>query len=161
MMKILVLSDSHTSVDRMKYAYGQAAPDAVLHLGDHFADAQKLMAWAPPGAAYHMVNGNCDPNPYTETEKLLTCEGVKIYMTHGHIYDVKNGTSSFVKRALELGADLALHGHTHQGKISTIPGLTFMCPGQMERHDSRLASSFGIVTISDGKFECHIEALPL
>jgi len=88
---------------------------------------------------------------------LLTFDGVKIYMTHGHTYGVKNGLHAFIDGARKKGADLALYGHTHQPMIRQTPGMWIMNPGQMERHDSGRAASYGIVTVADGKFDCEIE----
>ena len=42
MKKILVLSDSHGNVDNMVKAVERTHPDMMIHLGDCWADAQKL-----------------------------------------------------------------------------------------------------------------------
>ena len=41
-MKILVLSDSHSSLRFMFSCLEQIAPDAVIHLGDYFDDGAAL-----------------------------------------------------------------------------------------------------------------------
>ena len=159
-MKLLVLSDSHQNIARMRYAAGQTDSDAILHLGDHINDAQKLRQQLPK-KTFYMVKGNCDFQNNGKNELFLILEGVKILMTHGHTYGVKRGLGDLIERARQLGADLTLYGHTHRAALRQENGLWLMCPGQMERHDNSLAASYGIVTIEDGSFECGIEMLPM
>ena len=158
-MKLLVMSDSHGNVARMRLAAGQVKPDAILHLGDKIADAAKLQQ-SLPGTEFHSVKGNCDFSDFGEIELFLTLGGVKIYMAHGHTLGAKSGVGALAARARGLGADLALYGHTHLAMIRHDLGLALMNPGQMLQHDKRLAASFGIVTIEAGKFNCTIEELP-
>ena len=47
MEKILILSDSHGNVNNMILAVKQARPDRIIHLGDCWADAQKLKSRFP------------------------------------------------------------------------------------------------------------------
>ena len=158
-MKLLILSNSHKRTDRMQYAFEQCKPDAVLHLGDHTSDAYTLQRQNPE-ATFHMVRGNCDMQGDEDSELLLLIGGVKIYMAHGHHYNVKQGLDKLVAVARREGADLALYGHTHQAMVQKIKGLWMMNPGQMERHDGTLAASFGTVTINSGVFSCAISHLP-
>jgi len=158
-MKLLVMSDSHENIDRMRYAAGQTKPDAILHLGDHISDAQKLSRQLPKTKVY-MVKGNCDFRGKEENELFLTLGGVKILMVHGHTYGVKSGLAALIERSRLLGADIALYGHTHRAALNQENGLWLMCPGQMERHDADLLASYGIVTIEDGNIVCGIEMLP-
>ena len=41
-MKILVLSDSHSALSFMRRCIDSVKPDAVIHLGDHFDDAEEM-----------------------------------------------------------------------------------------------------------------------
>ena len=158
-MKLLVLSDSHRQIARMKYAVNQTNPDAVIHLGDHISDAIELQK-GMPGIPFYMVTGNCDPQSLGKCEMLLTLEGVKILLTHGHEYRVKSSLFSLTERAGELGAGLVLFGHTHGAVIRHEQGITLMNPGQMETHKERQRASYGIVSVTDGKFDCEIVYLP-
>ena len=158
-MKLLIMSDSHRNIDRMRYAADQTNPDAILHLGDHISDAQTL-GQQLPNTVFYMVKGNCDPQAVGKDEMFLVIGEVKIFMTHGHRYGVKSGLAALIERARQLGAELVLYGHTHRASVRDERGLWLMCPGQMERHNNRLAASYGIVTIEGGRFECGIEMLP-
>ena len=159
-MKLLVLSDSHGSIDRLSFAVKQAAPDAILHLGDYIGDARKLHIKFPD-VAFYMVKGNCDTYAAGETERLFTLKGVKIYMTHGHIYNVKNGLNAIAYRSHEVGAGVALFGHTHIAMVQQADGIWLMNPGQMERHDSKRSASYGIVTLEKGRVDTEIVYLDM
>ena len=155
-MKLLVMSDSHNNIRYMTEAVDSTNPDVILHLGDHISDARKLGGLYPE-KKIHMVVGNCDYQADGDTELLLTLGGVKILVTHGHRYGVKTGLAAFIGRTRDLGADIALHGHTHRAMLRQEFGVWFMCPGQMERHEKRNAASYGIIRIEDGRIECGIE----
>ena len=159
-MKILALSDSHGNIERMVYAVDKEQPDVILHLGDCINDAYKL--WGKfPAVSFHMVAGNCDGRTDDDTELTLEKDGVRIYMTHGHLYGVKNGLSDFIEGARHKKADLGLFGHTHKTLIRKTIGIWIMNPGQMEQHDNRRAASYGIVNIVNGAFDCSIMYLPI
>jgi len=143
----------------MRFAAEREAPDLILHLGDHYNDAQQLRQYFPD-ADIRAVMGNCDGYSYGGSELILTLDGVKIYMSHGHAYGVKTGLGALAGHAAELGANLALYGHTHRAAIRIKRGITVMCPGQMERNDARYAASYGIVTIENGAFDAKIIKLP-
>ena len=158
-MKLLVFSDSHRNIDRMRYAANQTNPDAILHLGDFISDAQTLRQEFL-STVFYMVKGNCDFHAAGKDELFLIIGDVRVFMTHGHRYGVKSGLAALIERSRQLGADLSLYGHTHRASVRDERGLWLMCPGQMERHDNSLAASYGIVTIEAGSFECGIEMLP-
>ena len=158
-MKLLVFSDSHGHIERMSLAVKQAAPDVVLHLGDNIGDARKLSAQLPNTAVY-MVKGNCDSYAIGDLEQTLCLEGAKIYMAHGHMYNVKMGLTSFVYRAQETGADIALYGHTHVAALERLNGLWLMNPGQMKRHDRDFAATYGIISLKGGKIDIKLKNLP-
>ena len=58
-MKILVFSDSHSYTDYMVECTRRIHPDAVIHLGDYYADADVFCREFPDIALY-AVPGNCD-----------------------------------------------------------------------------------------------------
>jgi putative phosphoesterase len=141
----------------MLFAAEREKPDIILHLGDHIGDAYELRR-ALPGVTLHAVAGNCDAPG--ETERLLTLEGVRVWMTHGHLFGVKGGLDGLISRARGLNANLALYGHTHIASNRRERGLWLMNPGQLSRHDGVRAASYGVVTAEDGSFVCDILTLP-
>lgn len=114
-MKILVLSDSHAALSFMRRCIDAAQPDVVIHLGDHYDDGT-AMAEEYPQIRFYQVPGNCDahrcfiPDPET---RLETLGGVRILMTHGHRYHVKQTLIRLLADARASRADAVLFGHTH------------------------------------------------
>ena len=114
-MKILILSDSHSSLSFMRLCIQSVKPNAVIHLGDYFDDGS-AMAEEFRHINFYQVPGNCDKYlnimgaPETLVEKVC---GVRLYMTHGHIHRVKSGLWQLVSAAKASGVQAVLFGHTH------------------------------------------------
>ena len=121
-MKIIVLSDTH--------GYEAAGifdgADAVIHLGDCFSD--EIHTNLP----IYRVKGNCDAEN-APTEQLLELCGRKIFITHGHLYGVKQSLNRLYYRAEELGADAALFGHTHAAFCERVGNILLLNPGSISR----------------------------
>ncbi len=116
MKKILVLSDSHSSLRLMDLAIRAVRPDAVIHLGDHYDDGQ-AMAEAYPHIPFPQVPGNCDRYRCPDWEIQRKCYdvcGVRLFMAHGHNHGVKMSRFRLIREAEEMGAQAALYGHTHE-----------------------------------------------
>ena len=114
-MKILVLSDSHSSQRFMKKCVEKIKPDAIVHLGDYYDDGETL-AELYPHIPVHQVAGNCDKYRCPTHAREMLCYplgGVMTYMTHGHTLYVKSGIGGLVAEARRFGAQAALYGHTH------------------------------------------------
>ena len=83
-MKILVLSDSHSTLSFMRRCIDSVKPDAAIHLGDHFDDGL-AMKEEYPGIPFYQVPGNCDRYrcPPGQPEIMIPrIGGVDLYMTH-------------------------------------------------------------------------------
>ncbi len=90
-------------------------PDALVHLGDHFADGE-AMAEENPHILMHQVPGNCDVYRMIRYEPAVRCYpvcGVKLYMTHDHEHHVKQTLHRLLADARGLQAQAVLYGHTH------------------------------------------------
>ena len=149
-MKILVLSDSHSGLRFMRDCIKWVRPDAVIHLGDHYDDAQAL-AQEYPHLVFHQVPGNCDryrcPN---NTPQILSYPigGVRFYMTHGHCHHVKQGLWALLLDARKAGAQIVLYGHTHLADCHTEEdGLWVLNPGSSGSY----SGSAGIVQIENNE----------
>lgn len=130
-MKILVLSDSHSSLRFMRRCIEWAKPQAVIHLGDYYDDG-KTMAEEYPGIDFYQVPGNCDRHRYgiLDSEiRVVELGGARLYLTHGHLHGVKSGYWSLIKAAQAAGAQAALFGHTHNAWCSNEDGLWLVNPG--------------------------------
>ncbi len=143
-MRILVVSDTHGSEANLRRAIlAQPAAEIVIHLGDGQAEAERAKRNFPE-KMFLQVRGNCDmgsPLPY---EGEYTVDGVKIFYTHGHMYNVKMGLYNAVCAAREKGAQVLLYGHTHQALTDYEDGLYLMNPGSL----SGWGASYGTLDIT-------------
>ena len=111
-MRVGVLSDTHGIIEetiRAVQAMGQI--DALIHAGDFHADALRLASML--NVPVHAVAGNCDAPSRDPEELILTLEGHKIFVTHGHLFRVKHGLHSLYYKAREISAKVVVFGHTH------------------------------------------------
>lgn len=131
-MKILVLSDSHSSMHFMRRCVKVLKPHAVIHLGDYYDDGETL-AEEFPHLQFHQVPGNCDRYrcpPFTKEILNYDVGGVRLYMTHGHRHFVKSSIGMLLSDARKGGAAAVLYGHTHQAECYQEPdGLWVLNPG--------------------------------
>ena len=157
-MDILVFSDSHGNVEKMREALQRQvnAPHAVLFLGDGLGDIKAIDFKCP----IYAVSGNCDfcsvfmPSDEPD-ERVIMLSGKRIMMTHGHKYSVKSGLSRVFSVAAEREVDILLFGHTHEKAEMFFPkgtdlfgieikkDLYVMNPGSIGGYPS----SFGCISI--------------
>ncbi len=154
-MKILVLSDSHSSLRFMYDCMDAVQPDAVIHLGDYFDDGETLQEDFY-GVPFYQVPGNCDryrcpPGiPEIRVERVL---GVDLYMTHGHKHNVKLYLGALLADAHACKVQAVLYGHTHIPDCREEEGLWILNPGSCG-YGSRTA---GLMEVEQGKIKtCRI-----
>ena len=155
-MKVLVLSDSHSSLRFMRRCMEILKPDQVIHLGDHYDDGQAL-AETYPNIPVHQVPGNCDRYRCPLSAQEILCYpvgGVRLYMTHGHLHNVKMTLIRLLADARAMGVDAVLFGHTHEAHcVREEDGLWVMNPGSCGYGDG----SAGLIEIQNGKItDCRI-----
>lgn len=115
-MTILVFSDSHAALRFMRQYIEKIHPQAVIHLGDYYDDAESLQE-DYRNIQFHIVPGNCDRDRCPISARELLCYpvgGVRLLMTHGHNHHVKSGIGALLADARRYEAKAALYGHTHQ-----------------------------------------------
>ncbi len=133
MTRIAVLSDSHGDHWSLTQLLERAErPDVVCFLGDIERDSDYLEALfaemaRPP--AFYAVQGNNDLYSMLPKEIVFEAGGCRILMTHGHLYRVRYGTEDLVRRSLEVGARIALYGHTHEPLCEWVRGILVVNPG--------------------------------
>ena len=149
MKKILVLSDSHRNLSNMRKAVLLEKPDMIIHLGDHYDDAMKLLGEFPK-IPMEAVCGNCDYDQ-VHTEKLITVEGKKIFMCHGHGYHVKEDYLTLEYAALEKRADIVLFGHTHRVFCYNHNHLVMLNPGTIGATRHGETATYGLLIIENGQ----------
>ncbi|MGL5950700.1 MAG: YfcE family phosphodiesterase, partial [Cetobacterium sp.] len=117
---------------------------AVIFCGDVTDDAEEL-SYVYKDIPFVIVKGNCDYyDRKNEEEILLELMGKKILVTHGHLYQVKQGYIDLEIRTREVGADIALFGHTHRPYLKEGEVILFN-PGAV------VNGEYGIIDISEEK----------
>lgn len=155
-MKILVLSDSHSTLSFMRRCLDAVKPDAMIHLGDHYDDGQ-AMAEEYPHIPVYQVPGNCDRYRCSGSEPEIIVRrifGADLYLTHGHRHNVKSYTGLLLRDARAAGASAALYGHTHVAECyQEEDGLWVLNPGSCGYY----GGTAGLIEIADKKItDCRI-----
>ncbi len=155
-MRILVLSDSHAGLSFMRRCVEKTQPDAVVHLGDYYADARVLME-EYPHIPVHAVPGNCDKYRLLQPEPEILCYdvcGVRLFMTHGHRHNVKLTRSLLIADGARNNAAAVLYGHTHIADCRCLPeGMWVLNPGA----GGSFGGSAGIIETEQGKIRtCYL-----
>ena len=166
-MTLLILSDSHGRPDHIREAIRRVRPDGILFAGDGLRDLGDLDLPCPLWG----VSGNCDWSPRiivgglsvdAEDEELITVEGIRILLMHGHKHGVKSSLLPAVYRAMEKEADILVFGHTHipvehhllpddpRSLLPVSKPLTLFNPGSIGSSEA----SFGTITIRRGQVLC-------
>lgn len=154
-MKILVMSDSHAALSFMRLAVKSVQPDEIIHLGDHYDDGE-VIAQENPQCRTHRVPGNCDRfrcDPMLPQFLCYDIDGVRMFMTHGHLHGVKSSRYRLVAEARAMGARAVLYGHTHEADCHQEDGLWVLNPGTC----GSFGGSVGVIETENGEIKsCRI-----
>ena len=166
-MKYMIASDLHGSaeyVSRLTEAYEREAPDGLLLLGDLLYhgprndlpedyDTKRCIAMLNAlGEEITAVRGNCDAEvdqmvlefPMMEDYEVAEADGLRLFLTHGHIYD-------HLDRPPEIReGDVLLSGHTHVPASFCEDGIWFLNPGSVSIPKG--GSPHGYMTLEDRVF---------
>ena len=156
-MKILVVSDTHRYQGNF-YELLETLDDIdyVIHCGDveGCEDEMESVCDVP----FVAVAGNNDFCSFLPRDRVLELMGHKIFVTHGHLYNVSSGLWRIIDEAKDRDCDIALFGHTHRPTYSTDGKLQMMNPGSISL--PRQASgkpTYGILELKeDGSAKCEL-----
>lgn len=157
-MKILVISDTHRKDDDMKRVIEEQAPlDLLIHLGDAEGSEYLIEQWVNEGCALALVRGNNDFFSRLDREMELKIGPHRIFLTHGHYYNVSLGVEGLYEETVSRGCDIAMFGHTHRPFLETIGGVTILNPGSLSypRQEGRKPSYLIMTMDADGI--CHYD----
>lgn len=129
-MKVLIVSDTHGMDGNLEKVLKKEEPiDAMIHLGDVEGSEDYIRALTD--APVYMVAGNNDFYSDLPGQAVITIEGYRIFITHGHGYHVSYSPSRLVAEAIHRGAQIAMYGHTHVPHLEMIEGITVLNPGSL------------------------------
>ena len=114
MIKILVVSDSHGNIPRLRAIIEKESPfQYLIHCGDGVADLFHVPV--PDDIIMVKVAGNIDRARGIDIERIsmLDVGRIRIMAAHGDQFHVHTGFSLIEKEGRSRKADIVLFGHTH------------------------------------------------
>ncbi|MFA4974125.1 MAG: metallophosphoesterase family protein [bacterium] len=152
-----VMSDSHGNVAMMQKAADlmvkKFGVEAIVHLGDDYADAQKL---DPRGRALYAVPGMYEAawmDDNVSHRLIKDFGGVVFLISHTPTRDKhdKHGDMNPGRAMSKYGAQVLLHGHTHKfGVMKAIDGLIVINPGHLKSETDRGAMpTFAVIDVKE------------
>lgn len=154
-MNILIFSDTHGNTeDPIEIIRQESMVNAIIHAGDCEADARVIQE-AYPNIPVYSVAGNCDFLSHSPTELSFTLDGKKIFITHGHTYNVKSSLSRILNKAAYEDYDLLVFGHTHKSIIEYTGNAIVVNPGSIKGYPRTYTKAI----IENGKLKVSIEEL--
>lgn len=146
--RVVVFSDTHGCIEPcISMIKNISDVDLIIHAGDHWSDAKELENYFPD-IPIKYVKGNCDFS-LASIEELIEFEGKKIFVTHGHMYNVKaepDRYDTIRKRGGELGAHVIVFGHTHIPCNINLGNITLINPGSV-----KYTKNFGVIEFDNDK----------
>lgn len=147
-MKIGIISDTHGDLSNAERAINDMGKvDLLIHAGDTYEDAMKLKEKFSLNVI--AICGNTDCSTEKPSEQNFMIEDKKIFLTHGHKYDVKDSLNNLYFRAKELEADIVIFGHSHVPQYIRENNLIFINPGSVSRPRGGSSASYALLEINE------------
>lgn len=129
-MKYLVVSDNHGDRDVLVDIANtyRSKVDKMFHCGDSELEPTDII-WND----FIVVKGNCDYNPEFPAAIVEETSEDTIFMTHGHLANVRLGLTTLALQAEEVNATMALFGHTHEIGCEMHNHILFLNPGSISQ----------------------------
>lgn len=154
-MKIFVTSDTHGRIDKVEEVWSRLTDvDLVVHLGDYERDALRLQSVLQTEVV--SVKGNMDGSYSADDYKIVETEFGKLFLTHGHMFNVKASPLSLIYKAQEEDCKAALFGHTHRPVYEDAGGLYLVNPGSLSQPRDGTEGSYAIIHTAPDSFHCAI-----
>ncbi|MCR5502678.1 MAG: metallophosphoesterase [Lachnospiraceae bacterium] len=160
MKKILIISDTHRYDDNFFRVMEKEAPvDLLIHCGD--IEGSEALYAENAHCPVHMVAGNNDFLSGLNREEEFMIGDYKVFLTHGHYYNISMGSDLLRLEAAERGADIMIYGHTHRPVVDMSKGIIALNPGSLTypRQEGRRPSYIIMTLAEDGNAEFEIRYL--
>ena len=152
------MSDTHGNVRMAVNAFKRLGKiDCLIHLGDYYQDAIEI--GKKVGLTVEAVSGNMDVDayPFLPREKIVEFDSMRIFITHGDIYRVRQGVDCLFERIIAEDIQAVLFGHTHVPMNKQIGRILFLNPGCILAGNSQ--NSLAVLKVTKGNIEG--EVIPL
>lgn len=154
-MELLIFSDNHRdyhAVDEMLQKHPNV--DHIISLGD-----SEMREFELTERNIYGVKGNYPFEPKFPRDLTMVFEGVKVYLTHGHLYSVKMGLSRLLNHGLYNDIDIICYGHTHRFQLAELQGIVFVNPGSLSRSRMFAKASYARMIIDARSIHIIIQTL--
>ena len=157
-MRIIVFSDTHGHFSAMHKIFKRnSSVEHFIFLGDGLDDLEHIRRLYPEKQIL-CVSGNCDFGAEYPSADVAVIGGIKIFFTHGHRYDVRFTNAKVRMKAMELGAKIALYGHTHCRYYEYLDGIHMLNPGSASQPRDGLPPSYAFIDITPKGIMCaHVD----
>lgn len=152
-MRVIVFSDTHGNMAAVdKIITDNISCDHLIFLGDGMEEVDILKTKYPDKSIF-CVAGNCDKCD-APTSLVIELFNTRIFMTHGHLFDVTESTDKLVKTAVKEKAMFALFGHTHKRYYKEENGMYILNPGSASLPKDGLPPSCAFIDITPYGISC-------
>ena len=152
-MKIGIVSDSHGSYSHMDTMLSHKEAASVklwLFAGDIAMDADYL-AMVTDKEVIRVAGNNDWPGSRLPDYETVDIAGHTILLTHGHLFGVNFGLQKLQQAAVDVGADIAVYGHTHVAVEELIDDVLIVNPGSIARPRDASNGSFMVLDLQPDK----------
>ncbi|APT18054.1 phosphoesterase [Amylolactobacillus amylotrophicus DSM 20534] len=152
MSKLLVVSDSHGD-DQILTALAKryaGEVDVLIHAGD-----SEFYPRNPLIADFQIVVGNMDYGTDFPVSINLDLPEARVFVTHGHKYNVNFGLNTIYLAGREQDADIIIYGHTHQLLTMIDYGVLIVNPGSISLprgEYARIGGTYAIIDVAADSF---------
>ncbi|WFD11015.1 metallophosphoesterase family protein [Tepidibacter hydrothermalis] len=144
-MKIGVIGDTHRNYKYIDKAIQYLKEcELILHTGDNFQDSNYIHKVT--GIDTVGIKGNCDFEN-VEDEIVFDVKGYRIFLCHGHKYDIKYSLKTIKRKALESNVDIVIFGHSHIPVNYKEDDILFLNPGSVALPRGNSSRQFIIMNI--------------
>ncbi|MEE3928377.1 YfcE family phosphodiesterase [Mycoplasmopsis ciconiae] len=145
---VLVTSDIHKNSTLAKQVLTKENYDYAINLGD----SELSDEWINKNYTY-AVAGNCDFYSILKPYLFFDIQGIKIFATHGHLFEIKS--DDLLRQLANYNIekpDLVLFGHSHIRESFEKDNICFVNPGSVSRpRDVINRGSYALIKIQDKK----------
>ena len=146
-IKVLIVSDSHGNKRLLQQVINMEKPNKIFFLGDHINDIYALKNAVE--ADICAVKGNVDYGMSGVEDLVLSLNGYKMLLTHGHKYRIKYDYYALYLKAMEYQVDFVFFGHTHTYTNFKENNIRFINPGSIAKPRDHRKGSYIIMNLED------------
>ena len=146
-IKVLIVSDSHGNKRLLQRVINMEKPNKIFFLGDHINDIYALKNTVE--ADICAVKGNVDYGMSGVEDLVLSLNGYKMLLTHGHKYRIKYDYYALYLKAMAYEVDFVFFGHTHTYTDFKENNIRFINPGSIAKPRDHRKGSYIIMDLED------------